>query len=339
MSTTGPNSGSVFAEDSSVGTIAWADVGNAVASDDVYAVALVTALTTSRYLKATGFGFAVPAGGIITDVKVEVEGKRLTGVVTPSVKLVKGGTISGSARAPAAFDATDAYKSTNASPATWGVTLLDTDVNAAGFGCVVSCAADATGATVSIDHIRITITYLLPVITAITPASGANNASALSITNLAGTDLAGATPTVKLTKTGETDISATSVVQVSATQVTCTFNIDGATPGTWNVVYTDASGTSTLSNGFTVTLAPLALTSVSPSAAPNSEVLTLLIAGYGFAASGMTAWLSKSGASNRRAFSIVRDSSTRLTCKIDLRGLVAGSWTLNVSDGTTTVTL
>lgn len=90
-----------------------------------------------------------------------------------------------------------------------------------------------------------------PTITTITPASGVNTGT-VSITNLAGENFVDGA-TVKLTKTGETDIDATSVVFVSSTKVTCDFDIDGAATNGWDVTVTNPDGQlGTLSAGFTV---------------------------------------------------------------------------------------
>ena len=89
-----------------------------------------------------------------------------------------------------------------------------------------------------------------PTVTGITPNSGVYNES-VSITNLAGTEFRG--PTVKLTMSGQPDITATSVVVVSRTKITCTFDLNGKAAGLWNVVVTNGDGGSgTLANSFTI---------------------------------------------------------------------------------------
>jgi len=90
-----------------------------------------------------------------------------------------------------------------------------------------------------------------PIITTITPNNGLNTTS-ISITNLAGANfLAGAT--VKLNRTGYTDIAGTSVTVVSPTQITCTFDLTNRVAGQWNVAVTNPDGQSTvLVNGFTI---------------------------------------------------------------------------------------
>ncbi len=88
-------------------------------------------------------------------------------------------------------------------------------------------------------------------LTSITPTSGNDNGT-VHITNLAGSNFqAGAT--VKLTRSGQSDINATNVVVVSSSQITCDFDLTGAAAGQWNVVVTNPDSQSgTLPNGFTV---------------------------------------------------------------------------------------
>ena len=96
-----------------------------------------------------------------------------------------------------------------------------------------------------------TITDLSPAITSITPSSGINTGP-VSITNIAGTQFqSGAV--VTLSRSGYPDITATSVVVVSATQITCTLPITGAIIGSWTVTVKnpdDLSGS--LPGGFTI---------------------------------------------------------------------------------------
>jgi hypothetical protein len=90
-----------------------------------------------------------------------------------------------------------------------------------------------------------------PTVTGITPSSGFYTET-VHITNLAGTNFqSGAT--VKLTKSGQPDINATSVNVESQAKITCDFNLSGAATGGWNVVVTNPDAQSgTLTNGFTV---------------------------------------------------------------------------------------
>lgn len=90
-----------------------------------------------------------------------------------------------------------------------------------------------------------------PVVTSILPSSGVTGTS-VDITSLAGTNLLGVT-SVKLQKTGESDISATSVTAVSSSQVTCSFSLAGKTAGLWDVKVINSAGKSdTASDLFTI---------------------------------------------------------------------------------------
>jgi adhesin/invasin len=121
----------------------------------------------------------------------------------------------------------------------------------------LTCTFTATG----------TSTSSTPTITSITPASGSNT-SAVSVTNLAGTGFSSGASVV-LSKSGETNITGTSVSVVSATQITCVFGITGKPAGLWNVIVTNTNGQSaTLTSGFTIT-APTGNGNVSIKSTPS----------------------------------------------------------------------
>lgn len=85
-------------------------------------------------------------------------------------------------------------------------------------------------------------------LSAVSPAS-ALSGSANTLT-LTGTSLSYAT-SVKLTKSGSADISATGLA-MSGEALTCQVDLTGASAGAWNVVASSASETATLTNAFTV---------------------------------------------------------------------------------------
>ncbi|MBU1672582.1 MAG: hypothetical protein KKF41_11425 [Actinobacteria bacterium] len=94
-----------------------------------------------------------------------------------------------------------------------------------------------------------------PTISSVSPATGENDGQ-VSISNLAGTCFApGAT--VKLKKTGQSDIHATNVNVVSDTKITCDFNLTGKAAGNWNLVVANSNGKSaTKSNAFIISESP-----------------------------------------------------------------------------------
>lgn len=164
MPTAGPNSPGTQGEDNSAGGVSWSDAANIAASDDSYATCGLAASGSpsedSYYLVATNFGFSVT--GTVQTVEVEVEAKASAGsaVEDVEVKLVKGGTISGNNKATnTALGTSDAYASYSHTPAQWGVALSDSDVNASTFGVAVRFInVTPGGPTVSVDHVRITVT-------------------------------------------------------------------------------------------------------------------------------------------------------------------------------------
>jgi hypothetical protein len=158
VSTAGPNTCGTGADDSSVGSLAWTNPGNITASDNTYATGAGPG--TSHYLKATNFGFSIPSGATINGIQVEWERKSTGGGCTDSsVKIVKGGTISGTDQsAGATWSTTESFVSFGGSSNLWGTTWTDTDINASTFGAVLSFTTIGP-TTQSVDSCRITITY------------------------------------------------------------------------------------------------------------------------------------------------------------------------------------
>lgn len=74
MATQGPYSPGTMADDSTVGTVTWVNPDNAKASDDVRAIMYYGG--SSHYLKATNFGFSIPAGATINGIVVEIEKRK-----------------------------------------------------------------------------------------------------------------------------------------------------------------------------------------------------------------------------------------------------------------------
>lgn len=92
---------------------------------------------------------------------------------------------------------------------------------------------------------------LPPELTAITPAQAGN--TAIAHATISGANLLAAS-TVKLTRSGQSDILATGLgAAADALSLTGSFDVTGAAFGAWNVVVTNPDGQSaTLSNAFTV---------------------------------------------------------------------------------------
>ena len=156
-------SGSVFVNNTSIGQVAWTQLADAGASDDSRARAALQTGQVTNYLKATDFGFAVPANAVIGGVVVEVEhsAKNLTtSIKDKSIKLVKGGAIVGQERvlSPNFLSTSDTLKNYGSSTDMWGVTLTPDEINMANFGVVLAYQA-VQADTARVDNIRITIHY------------------------------------------------------------------------------------------------------------------------------------------------------------------------------------
>ena len=164
MASEGPLSPGTLADDNAVGTLTWSNPSNAASSNDSHAtIAFTTNGEISHYLKATNFGFAIPAGATINGIVVEIERKASNGtrITDNRVRIVKGGTVGSTDKASATFWPTsDTVASYGSSSDLWGETWTVSDINASNFGVVVAADTSVTSAiTASIDHIKITVHY------------------------------------------------------------------------------------------------------------------------------------------------------------------------------------
>lgn len=157
-----------MADDSAFGAITWSTPNNAKVSDNTYTIVAASFTGDTHYLKATNFGFAIPSGATINGVSVSFERKKIVGnpnTVTDSViKLVKGGTVSGTNKsAGATWNNTEGTVTFGGAADLWGLTLTDTDVNASTFGVVLSAtmsvAISKNPCNAYVDFISITIDY------------------------------------------------------------------------------------------------------------------------------------------------------------------------------------
>lgn len=155
------NSGSTFASDATLGVVAMSNPTNAGISDNAYVTAVLLITQISNYLKATNFKFAIPLDATITGVTVNVErsSNTLNGTRDSSVRLVKGGVISGDNKASASIWPTaDSMATYGTSTDLWGLGLTPADVNLSAFGIVIAAVADLAS-TLQIDYLTMTIDY------------------------------------------------------------------------------------------------------------------------------------------------------------------------------------
>ncbi len=169
-----------------------------------------------------------------------------------------------------------------------------------------------------------------PTVSGIIPNTGANTGVVSAA--VTGTDFqTGAT--VKLMRSGQSDIDATDVNVVSASQIMCNFDLNGAAAGQWNVVVTNPDSQSgELTNGFTVTLAtgPTVL-GIMPNTGINTGTVSVAILGANLQA-GATVKLTRSGQPDIAATGVNVVSASQLTCNLNLAGAAAGAWNVVVTN-------
>lgn len=170
MTTAGPNAPGTMAQDTSYGSAVtpWLSVDNAKLDNGAYAVSGGYSLSfPSYYLKATNFGFSIPSGATINGITVTINRKASKNdsnyARDESLRLVKGGTISGNNKASAThWPTSDTDAVYGGISDLWGLALSDSDVNASNFGVVLSANYYNPGkgtVTGYVDFISITVTY------------------------------------------------------------------------------------------------------------------------------------------------------------------------------------
>lgn len=180
------------ADDSSVGTISWlqSDASTALAGtevssdDDVYAAFQGESAAVTHYLKCTNFGFTssdVPSGATILGFEIEVRQFRNSGptVTSTTVKLVKGGTISGNnIGASVDWDATETAVVYGNSSQLGGLSWTQSDITSSNFGCAISVSlasarVSLSGASHFIDQVRVRVYYSdFPTLTGVSSITG-----------------------------------------------------------------------------------------------------------------------------------------------------------------------
>lgn len=132
----------------------------------------------TEYLQATNFGFSIPSAAIICGIVVEAEksatgigsvlGVGLSYVSDHSVRLIRNGTVVGNNNASAAhWTGSESYHTYGGNSDIWGVAWTPADINASNFG--IAFSANIAGLAmlipnVRIDHIRITVYYLVAIL-------------------------------------------------------------------------------------------------------------------------------------------------------------------------------
>ena len=178
-----------------------------------------------------------------------------------------------------------------------------------------------------------TVTNPGPTVTGITPGA-AYTGTMVTISNLSGTGFMNGA-TVNLNSTSDpTGISASSVVVISQNQISCTFDLTGASLGARNIVVTNSDGkTGILPNGFTVSGTGPLVTAINPvSGIVSTTYSPVSIGGSGFL-TGATVNLTRTGSPDISATSVNVGSPNFITCTIPLpAGAALGPWNVTVTN-------
>ncbi|MCI0542709.1 prepilin-type N-terminal cleavage/methylation domain-containing protein [bacterium] len=156
-------------DDASVGTLAWTGPGNITTDNGVHATETLAGTAATHYLKASNFGFSIPAGATILGIKAEIKRSRSGGstgsVLDSQVRIVKSSGSFGSVNKAATgtpWPSGSTYAAYGNESDLWGENWSPADINSPNFGVVLSATGStpATNRTARVDHIRITVTYI-----------------------------------------------------------------------------------------------------------------------------------------------------------------------------------
>ena len=175
-----------------------------------------------------------------------------------------------------------------------------------------------------------TVSGSTPTVSSLSPVSGVKDAIVGVTVTGTGFD-SGAT--AKLTRPGYPSISGTGVSVSSATSIACTFNLNGADEGTYNVMVTNPGGKSdTKMSAFLIGQAPPIISSVSPTTAElGATQLVIAINGQNFKEGVKITFVQ--GTSELYCVTPSSIDTIKITCLLDLKvanGAKIGLWDVKV---------
>lgn len=149
------------ANDTTVGTVDWANPSYALGTDTNYATVDTGGSITSHYLKLTNFGFSIPTDATIVGLTVEVTQWADFGsgnCHSSSIKFVKAGVVGGSSIGTATnWGGTASIVTYGTANSLAGNTLTPADINDSGFGVAISVTGD--GAIANVNNVTINVYY------------------------------------------------------------------------------------------------------------------------------------------------------------------------------------
>jgi hypothetical protein len=288
------------------GSVAWGNPTNAEAADVVFATCVIPDTQTGDDLIGKGFGFAIPSTATIAGITLEVGVRENTivggGATDNFVILLKAGSAVGSSLANGALISTALTTITyGGSSNLWGTTWTPADINNANFGAAISylnSTGGGTSRTVSVDFMRITVTY---------NADANVNATGVSATGSIGTAVASGTAVKAVTGVSATGSIGTVVPAVSA-------NVVG-------IASTTHLGTATFSGTATI-----AVTGVSSTSHLGTAIATISVPVSGVSASGSIGSVTAKGTANINVVGISSTASlgnVRIDAVVNVSGLQA----------------
>jgi hypothetical protein len=139
-----------------------------------------------------------------------------------------------------------------------------------------------------------------------------------------------ANTSIKLIKGGSDPIAATGINVISSTTISAMFNVAGAAPGYWDMVFNNADLQAALPNALLVDDARIV--SVDKTYVLNIGTVALSIQGENFSP-GTVVTLSRADGTAITAHTVTLSSSTQLLCDFDINGIAAGSWNITIPPG------
>ncbi len=161
-------------------------------------------------------------------------------------------------------------------------------------------------------------------VSSVSPSYGTNDGSVDVTITGEGFNDAATTKTVELKRGAET-ITATNLVVVDATQLTCTLDLVNATVDSWDVVVTFDSSSDTLVDGFDVTYPAPTLNTVEPSTVINDVSTTITLMGGGFVDTPVVRLVGAG------VLEVTYVTSTVLTAVVPA-GIAPGTYTMGVTN-------
>lgn len=177
----GPANPTVAVSAAGAGT-PWTNPGNALASDNTYAVAALPVSTAeSQLLNLTKYGMGIPTTATITGIELQLEVSATAYVPTVfTVNSIQTGTIGGSSRTESGlYSPTDVTLAFGGPNDLWGRTWTATQVNNEGTGFSIRATkAEGKASSINVDVGRLVVYYTETT----TPATWVTSGDATDIT-------------------------------------------------------------------------------------------------------------------------------------------------------------